>query len=186
MNEIEVKARLKDAKHGKDIIRKLKKAGWNFGATLKQKDTIYCDKETLKRFDQFTPVPFSRIRIQGKMAWFTLKKSEINELEGIECETEISDPKAMHEALLQLGQFPGTIVEKKRIKAKKGKLEVCIDEVKGLGWFVEVEKLTNEKDSEKVQSELFDFLKTFGIEVEDRVANGYDTLIYRKFGPLKA
>jgi len=56
--------------------------------------------------------------------------------------------------------------------------EICIDEVKRLGSFIEMEKLTNEKgDAQKIQDELFKFFKTIGIDKKDRVMHGYDILM---------
>jgi len=70
-------------------------------------------------------------------------------------------------------------VHKKRIKTSYKDYEICLDEVAGLGSFIEVEKMSDE-NGEKVQKELFDFLKTLGVSKEDRVFNGYDTLIWLK------
>ena len=58
-------------------------------------------------------------------------------------------------------------------------MEICLDEVKDLGNFIEVEKITDE-DPDKVQEELFRFLESVGVRREDRVVNGYDILMWRK------
>jgi predicted adenylyl cyclase CyaB len=55
---------------------------------------------------------------------------------------------------------------------------ICLDEVRDLGTFIELEKITEGEDPIKVQSELFAFLKSLGVREEDRVERGYDTLLY--------
>jgi adenylate cyclase class IV len=54
-----------------------------------------------------------------------------------------------------------------------------LDEVDGLGSYIEVEKMSDE-DGEKIQNELFDFLQILGVSKEDRVLKGYDTLMWLK------
>jgi len=54
---------------------------------------------------------------------------------------------------------------------------ICLDEVEGLGSFIEVEK-TSAEDGEAIQEELFNFLESLGVKREDRVFKGYDTLKY--------
>jgi adenylate cyclase class IV len=44
---------------------------------------------------------------------------------------------------------------------------------------IEVEKIT-EGEGDDVQEELFTFLETLGVTREDRVINGYDTLMYQQ------
>ena len=38
----------------------------------------------------------------------------------------------------------------------------------------------SEEDGEKVQNELFNFLKTLGIKDEDRILIGYDSMMWLK------
>ena len=59
-----------------------------------------------------------------------------------------------------------------------------MDEVEGLGSFIEVEEMTEDGDSEKIQEKLFEFLKTMGITDEDREQYGYDVLLWQKTHPV--
>ena len=77
-----------------------------------------------------------------------------------------------------LGFHEVLYVSKKRTKCKYEDMEICLDEIDGLGSFVEVEKMTNEDDTQKIRKELFEFLKTLGIKEEDQVQKGYATMIY--------
>ena len=109
-----------------------------------------------------------------------MKQPQSNELDTLERETEIADPKELKEVLFLMGYRSVVEIHKVRRKAKYKDYEICLDEVKGLGSFVEVEKITDEANAEEVQEELFQFLETWGIQRENRIMNGYDTLIYLK------
>jgi adenylate cyclase, class 2 len=135
----------------------------------------------------FTDIPLGtnvlRIRkAKGKII-FTLKQAQKNELDCIEKELEITNAKEMKDILEILGYKESVHVHKTRLKATLNDMEICLDEVKDLGSFIEVEKLTDEVDGEKVQNELFDFLQTVGVKKEDRVTRGYDTLMWLKDNP---
>lgn len=174
-SEIEVKAKVKDFNN---IISKLKELGCIFSEPITQDDYIYNQKGIdLKDHSHNTPV--LRIREQAGRITFTLKKNRSNELDCIEKEVDVSDKNKLEE-IIELLDFTKTVeVHKKRRKGNYGDYEICLDEIDGLGSFIEIEKMSDE-DGDKVQKELFDFLKTIGIKDEDRVFNGYDTLSYFK------
>jgi adenylate cyclase class IV len=52
--------------------------------------------------------------------------------------------------------------------------------VENLGSFIEMEKLSEEGDSEKIQEELFIFFESLGIQKPDREIFGYDILMLQK------
>lgn len=173
--EIEVKAKVKDF----EIIKnKLKEFGCELSLPVIQHDYIYNQKGVdLRNHSHNTPV--LRIREQGEKIIFTLKKNRGNELDCIEKELEINDKDAMKDIFKLLDYEETVEVHKKRIKTNYKDYEICLDQVDGLGSYVEIEKMSDE-DGEKVQDELFNFLQTLGVSREDRVFNGYDTLIYLK------
>jgi len=70
-------------------------------------------------------------------------------------------------------------INKVRRKASYQGLEICLDQVEGLGNFIEIEKISESADAETVQLELFEILKKLGIEEQDRVFEGYDQLILK-------
>ena len=78
----------------------------------------------------------------------------------------------------------GIMGNKKRRKCRYNEYEVCLDEVEGLGNFIEVEKIT-EGEGEVIQRELFNFLMKLGVNKEDKIEQGYDTLMYNKNKELK-
>lgn len=177
--EIEVKAKVS---HFQDLKSKLEDIGCEFSQSTRQEDDVF------ENFDgdytTFTSeTNFLRIRKEIKnektRILFTLKRPQKNELDCIEKEVEISDAQEFEDALVLIGYHKAVSVYKNRSKTKYKDMEICLDEVDELGSFIEVEKIT-EGESDDVQEELFTFLESIGVEREDRVMNGYDTLMYKK------
>ncbi|MDP1688739.1 MAG: class IV adenylate cyclase [bacterium] len=172
--EIEVKAKVKNIQ---SLISRLSALGVSLSEPARQVDGIYTNFPD-KEFADFKPgVNFLRIRKSGDKILFTLKQSLVNELEGIEKELEINNEQEMEDILILMGYHKAVEVIKVRRKTKYKDYEICLDEVETLGSFIEVEKITDE-DSEQVQNEMFSFLMSLGVDKEDRVLNGYDTLVY--------
>ena len=174
-SEIEVKAKVKN----KDVlVSKLRELGCVLNEPVVQDDCVY-NKKGVDPKDHSHGTSVLRIREQKGRIVFTLKKNRSNDLDCIEKEIEVTDKNTLEE-IIELLDYEKTVeVHKKRQKGKYGDYEICLDEVEGLGFFIEVEKMSDEA-GEKVQNELFDFLKKLGIEDEDRVFHGYDTLVWLK------
>jgi len=175
MKEIEVKAKVENFDSVKE---KLSDMGCEFSESLIQDDKIYL-KNGMDLGHLRKGLVAMRIRNSNGKHIFNQKIQLENDLDNIEHETEISDPKELHEMLTNLGYYVASHVNKKRIKCNYKDMEICLDEVKNLGSFIEVEKLTKDDDSMKVQKELFEFLMSLGIKQEDRVIHGYDILMYK-------
>lgn len=172
MNEIEVKAKVKDFDL---LIDNLKKLGCVLSEPIIQDDYIYQKKDGGKE----KGFPVLRIRKQNNKILFTLKKNRSNELDCIEKEIEVNNDIILSEIIELLDYIKTVEVHKKRIKTNHEDYEICLDSVNNLGYFIEVEKMSDE-DGQKIQNELFDFLETIGIKKEDRVLKGYDTLLLEK------
>lgn len=171
--EIEVKAKVKDLVV---VKTKLEELGCTFSEPVIQDDTIFVN--FAGDFTKFVPgTNFLRIRKAKGKVLFTLKQPQKNELDCIEKEVEISDAGQFRGALELMGYHEAVQVYKTRTKTRFNDMEICLDDVKGLGSFVEVEKITD-GDGDAVQETLFNFLETVGVKREDRVINGYDTLVY--------
>lgn len=175
--EIEVKAKVLDAEKLKSKINDL---GIVLSEPIIQKDQTFVDNN-YGDYDKFQPGKnILRIRENNGKYIFTLKQPQSNELDCLERETEIIDPEEFKESLILMGYMPAVRVNKVRQKAKYKDLEICIDEVEGLGLYIEVEKITEDENAEMVQEELFSFLESLGVHKENREVHGYDTLIYMK------
>jgi adenylate cyclase, class 2 len=177
-SEIEVKAKVNDSNN---LIHRLKEIGCVLSSPIIQDDFIF-NQSGIDLRDHSHNTPVLRIREQKERVIFTVKKNRSNELDCIEKEVDVNNKNMLEEIIKLLG-FKKTIeVHKKRRKGNYRDYEICLDEVEGLGTYIEIEKMS-EEDGNKVQNELCDFLKELGVKIEDRVLLGYDTLIYLKNNP---
>lgn len=174
--EIEVKARVRNPQQ---LFDNLKAQKITLSEKIIQNDETFVDDNFGDYAKLQTGKNILRIRKSNEKYIFTLKQPQKNELDCIEKETDITDPEEFKDALILMGYKPIVKINKVRRKAKYYDYEICVDEVEGLGTYIEVEKITDENDdSEKVQAELFQFLETLGIDKADQEMHGYDTLIY--------
>jgi len=181
MYEVEVKAHLRDRNK---IKKKLETLGAKFSEELHQVDHIFIPEGV--SFPPPLSTPVLRVRKQDNNYFFTLKISQSGRQDSIERELEIIDGGMMIEILKLLKWKEAPTVDKKRIKTKFKDMEIVLDDVKGLGEFIEAEKIVkneNHEDRKKIQNELCDFLETLGISKGDLLVNGkYDIMLFEKFG----
>jgi adenylate cyclase class 2 len=179
MYEVEVKAHLRDKEA---VLQKLKEFGCEFSEVLHQVDHIFIPKGT--PFPSPFNVPVLRVRKQNDIYLFTLKISQGSRTDSLEKEIEIKDGEVMMEILNHIGYEEFVLVDKKRIKTKYKDMEIVLDEVEGLGEFIEAEKIVtteSREDRKNIQNELNSFLETIGIKKEDQIVDGkYDIMMYNK------
>lgn len=175
MREIEVKARVKDKAA---LLENADRLGIHFGQPTVQDDTTY--ETTLPKDDPGWNI--FRIRKQAGKTILTMKyKASDRSRDNHERETVVGDAGQVADMLERVGYTQGVHIVKTRQTAKHNGMEVCLDEVKNLGTFVEAEKLTDEhSDVDQVQAELWELLVTLGVTPEDRTHLGYD-LLMREF-----
>lgn len=173
MQEIEVKAKLQDRER---VIEALKKRGCAFTPEVVQHDVIYTQNAgSLEKFRNNTVYLRIRVKNDGTIL-FTSKTNKGDELACQEHETEIASKEEMEQALFCMGYQKAVEVKKKRITTQHDGCEICIDDVEGLGQFIEMEKMSAEGNEDAVQEELFTFFESLGVSRDDRVLYGYDTL----------
>lgn len=180
MREIEVKARVTNLK---SLLNRADKLGISLGEPVVQEDTTY--ETALSRENPDWNI--FRIRKQGNKIILTMKyKASSRSRDNHERETVIEDAKEVAGMLERVGYSYGVRIRKTRRTAKYNNLEICLDDVDGLGTFVEVEKLANdEADVDAIQSELWNILLELGVDSEDRVHKGYDTLMHELAATIK-
>jgi adenylate cyclase class 2 len=173
VQEIEIKFRVENLE---DIKSKLLSLGCFFSEELNQKDTIFVPN--LKDTSTSEGKMFIRIRsVNGKVE-LTLKRQSSILMQSKEVEFEASDFDSAYDFLDTLGLEEWVTVEKKRITTKYKNFNICIDEVKKLGNFIEIEIVTEEKEKTKYyEEEIIMLAKELGINTEARVNSHYDTMI---------
>lgn len=175
MRELEIKARVTD----ETALRKqITKMGIQLGDVISQHDKVYSLPGAKE-----DPIAHNWLRIRaenGRKYIFTLKRSVSGQLDSIEHETEIKDPGAMEECLKLMGYELHNEIKKTRQKAylAKEKIEICIDEVDGLGTYIELEKEANiDADNKTEENELWKILEKLGIERKHAETRGYDSMM---------
>jgi adenylate cyclase, class 2 len=177
MREIEIKARVGDK--GK-LVAKLAALGIVLGEPKTQHDVVFC-RPGQKDYEKGSI--WLRIRTEnGKKVTWTMKVDTGRKLDSIEHEVEVSDGAELEAMLRCLGNELYSDLTKTRQKAKYGDIEVCVDDVAGLGTFIEAEKLCTDHsaDYEQVAGELWAFFAELGIGKAHEESFGYDVLLRQK------
>lgn len=176
MKEIEVKAKIEDAESVKE---KLVNLGCQFGSEMIQEDVIFLPIG-IEYGEIVKGTPVVRVRNSNGAVTLTIKKRVVegNELIKLEKEIAVDDKQRAIEIVEHMGFHEVVRVNKKRMQRKHEDMTICLDEIEGLGNFIEVEKMSGGENEAEIQEQLFEFLKTLGINSDDRIIKGYDTLIY--------
>ncbi|HVT86147.1 MAG TPA: class IV adenylate cyclase [Chitinophagaceae bacterium] len=96
---------------------------------------------------------------------------------------KVTDPTVLKEMLAQSIGIK-TIVQKKREIYYIGNVKFHIDEVPGLGSFVEIEagNVLADLSREQLQQQCDHYLMEFGIQPEDLIAESYSDMLLKKAG----
>lgn len=190
MYEVEVKVR---ADH--DAVRdRLDALGATYVETVVQEDTYFDaphrDFETTDealRIRDISPVDGSerdgqeggtepsgvvesRVTYKGPLVGSTAKTRK-------EFESGVKDPETMHAILDGLGFEPVATVRKERDRYELDDYVVTLDEVAGLGSFVEVETQATEADIEAARAGAFELVESLGLDPEQSIRTSYLELL---------
>lgn len=173
MIEIETKIRLLPEVSRKELLAKLIP---KLDAPLKEErqiDTVFLLPEQvdepiqpgskIMRVRDILDVKSGRIR----KSLLTLKVQKQAKLESDEYKFAVVNGKAARQLIMALGWRQVVVVDKLRAESRIHKYTVCIDEVKQLGMFIELELLTEEEVDVKIaQENMKKFLVNLGIKGE--------------------
>ena len=174
MREIEVKYRVDDLE---GLLAALKSRGIGVSDPFHQDDQAYAPAGW--RFgDSKLGVAFLRLRTAGGRHILTLKQPAQNEQACLEHETVVGDRQAMHQAVLLMGYRPTVRIVKTRRTAVTSGCSLCVDELEGVGCFIEAEQMApDDADAEEIQAELAAFIESLGVPVT-RTTQTYDSLVH--------
>jgi adenylate cyclase class 2 len=173
MREVEVKYRVADLE---TLLVALKARGIELSEPVYQDDQAYAPVGW-NFGDNKLGVSFLRLRTVGGRHYFALKQPAGNAQDCLEYETEVADREAMHGAILHMGYWPTVRVAKTRRVASLADCSLCVDDLEGVGVFVELERLVpDEADADMVQADLAGFVASLEIAVT-RTAETYDSLV---------
>jgi adenylate cyclase, class 2 len=174
VREIEVKYRVDDVE---GILAALKSQGIEVSDPIHQDDQAYAPAEW-QFGDSKLGVSFLRLRTVAGRHYFTLKQPTQNDQACLEYETEVTDREAMHHAALHMGYRPTVRIIKIRRTANIGSCSLCIDEVEGVGGFIEAERMApDDADAQVVQAGLAALIESLGT-LTTRTTETYDSLVH--------
>ena len=113
--------------------------------------------------------PYSKTGVQSTILAFHENLSE-----GLtkELEVKVSDEKVLEEILDKFGLKKLGLIDKFRETFNLNEFEICLDKVKGIGTFVEIETDGDESNWQKKQKDCIDLLKKLGL-TEKALTNEY-------------
>jgi adenylate cyclase class 2 len=173
VREIEVKYRVADLE---ELLVMLKERGVELGEPVFQDDQAYAPAGW-QFGDSKLGVSFVRLRTVNGRHYFALKQPGENAQSCLEFETEVADRSAMHGAILRMGYHATVRVAKSRRVADLGHCSLCVDDLEGVGGFMEVERMAADDAAEgTVQDELAAFIASLGVTAV-RTDQTYDALV---------
>jgi len=174
--EIEIKAKVKDLK---DIRRKLIKFGAKSIRKVHQIDTYYSlyKRPLSKRKGGIVRVRHNKNMKQTLFEFDWAK----NAVAAYEIEVEVDSLENIQAILKKMKARKEVVVDKKREYFKKGILEIVLDDIRGLGKFVEIE--IQGQDSKRNRQKIINFYKHLGINKKNFVLGPrYHSLLLTKKG----
>jgi len=173
MQEIEIKFQIENYDK---LLSKLESLGSHFSEPMVQKDIIFVPD--LNDTTNGEGKIFIRIRKQNEKQILTLKKQSKVIMQNKEIEFGISDMDKAYDFLETIGFKEWVTVEKTRTETTYQEFNLCIDQVKRLGNFIEIEILSEEENqTEFYEKKILEVAKELGISKENRVNNYYDSMI---------
>ncbi|MBZ1345272.1 MAG: class IV adenylate cyclase [Candidatus Nealsonbacteria bacterium] len=177
--EVELQVTIKNSI---SVEKKLRKVG-KFIKTRRQVDKYFVPPQR-DFFEREPYIEYLRIRFEkeknhlnysflhfGKDGWLRVTD---------EYETFIDKPKIVEEIFKKIGLIPKVTVIKTRKYFDCNNFEVILDQVKGLGNFMEIEAKKNFGGIQKTRKACLDFLKKLNIKYEMQAQMGYPRMLYQK------
>lgn len=143
MRELEVKLRF-DQIEVMTLLDKLQHHGHKAMGPVTQVDYVYASRQLdIKHPQEGTVV--ARVRIEDSGASLTVKVRRSADLDRTEYETGVTTAEAARAILSTLGLEHLVTISKKRWSVElDDDVHLCVDEVEGLGVFVEIEIMTDD------------------------------------------
>lgn len=180
--EVEIKVKIRGLRQIKDKLRSYGK----LTKSIKQIDEYYIPYHRDFFAQKPFPVEWLRIRTNPDKTIFEYDKSINKNAKGEqeyaeEYETEISQPNELRKILEFLDFKKVITVEKEREIWNCGDFEICLDKVKNLGFFIEVEAKRNFGNSADAKKACYEFLNKLGINVTSKniINTGYPVLLLK-------
>lgn len=172
MREIEAKFKLAAGVTFDDVMTKLRQKYAIDSPPKRQVDAVYFMPDHIGREtregDKVMRVRTITVEGQEPISLMTLKVRTALIMAADEYEFRVSDSLVADAMIEALGFVPVVTVDKKRIETKLDEYTACIDQVEGLGVFIELETLVDDDnvDAAIVQSAMHNYLSSLGLDGE--------------------
>lgn len=174
MIEIERKFRLTRGQAAN--IYEILKSDSSGSEPVRQVDKIFL--KGIRSFRDFKPgMPVIRLRSINDKSYLTYKRSINASGDAIEHELRIDSPETMQKIIEEMGYSLVTCVDKERLESRRDNLTIALDDVSGLGNFLEIEVMTDESDQGETEALIFETAAEFGLGRHDIEAKKYDQLV---------
>lgn len=173
--EVEIKARVKSLP---PIRRRLRQLGAQRIKSVRQIDYYF----SLYR-RPYTKTKGSVVRVRH---WESEDRTTLeydtgfNQYAAEEIEIDVSSLASVLQLLKKFKATQEVRVDKRREYYKKGQYEIVLDQVKGLGTFIEVE--IDASNTTANHQRVVKFMSTLGISPDQLVAGRYNTMLLKKKG----
>lgn len=179
MIEVEVKIKISNKEN---LIYSLLEMGFVKTGYVIEKDTYYNSEfHDFKASDQALRVREVHNKMTSeKSACITFKGKKLDfvSMSRKELETPVENPEIMKEILVNMGLHPVQPVEKERIIFALGNMSACVDQVKDLGSFLELEVMIEEDSGrEKALREIEVILGRLGLSMADTTRMSYLSML---------
>ncbi len=181
--EVEKKVTL-TTQNSERVLNALRALNVTFDSLLEQVD-IYYKEAHFRSHTHGAGSWIIRVRYENGISSLTMKK--LTEIDGVwnEQETQVENGNVVEHVLETIGVEKATEIRKSRKQGRFGNIEVNLDDVAGLGRFLEVSIETEGEDAlqiENAQKELDQFLDTLKVNKDDIELRGYPTIVLENEG----
>lgn len=178
MREVEVKYAI-DAHAVPAVIAAVEAAGGTWSPAVRQDDQAYAESTWTFGMAKIGR-RFARLRTENGCHTCTVKIPKTGEQDCSEDEWPVTDRAEADRLLRAQGFRPTTHISKSRRTAHWGPVTLCLDDVDGLGTFLEAEMLVDDdQDGPDLQDQLRHRLAALGLALTP-VAATYDTLLHEE------
>ena len=179
--EVEIKLKIRDKNR---LIESLRDVGFQQGDLVLESDVYYTSRHhDFEKLDEALRIrSIQNLSTGEKSSVMTFKgaKTDKRSMTRKELETEVGDPKIAREILESIGFTPVPSVEKERQHFYMQKITACVDRVKNLGDYLELEKMVDvEEEKTEALQELEEVLQRLGYSMEDTTRTSYLSMLMK-------
>ena len=181
MNNFEIEIKL-PVSSLEEIKEKLILKGFQEGASIRESDMYYnSEYHDVKKLGEALRIRKSTDLLTGQMqAQLNFKGKKIDQvsMSRQEYETVVENPECMEKILIVLGFSPVAGVQKTRCYMKRDEMTACLDQVDGLGSFLELEVIAAKESMRETYLQMMEgVLAELGLSMKDTVRTSYLSML---------